>query len=265
MILLTDKELIEINKGYKKHVNPYVISGYRKPCNCYHQCFESIFSEHNETINIWTHLLGIIIFLYYYFYILTYKNLDKIDKIVVTIYFITILLLLFFSTLYHTMISHSVKVADTCQCIDWFFVCVTILVYSFFVSYFELYKTGFQKYFYIFNVILILFFIFLSYKIQDLLTSPEDTTDIQTFILSSFSSFVLIAWIIHYILDNKNTKIENLYGILLAYLFYSTVFLKINSIPECLSPGTFDIFGYSHQIFHIGILFGIYTLFTTYV
>ena len=42
--------------------NDYIIKGYRPPLPSIRACFASIFRMHNETVNIWTHGLGICIF-----------------------------------------------------------------------------------------------------------------------------------------------------------------------------------------------------------
>lgn len=42
--------------------NDYIIKGYRPPLPSIRACFASIFRWHNETINIWTHGLGILKF-----------------------------------------------------------------------------------------------------------------------------------------------------------------------------------------------------------
>ena len=53
-------------KALPKHVlphwlkdNDYIIKGYRPPLPSIRACFASIFRWHNETINIWTHGLGL--------------------------------------------------------------------------------------------------------------------------------------------------------------------------------------------------------------
>ncbi len=42
--------------------NPYIWSGYRTQLGHF-DCLKSVFSFHNETLNIWTHLIGFLIFL----------------------------------------------------------------------------------------------------------------------------------------------------------------------------------------------------------
>jgi len=45
-------------------VNPYILTGYRVNFNSFRRLFRSLFMLHNETINIWTHLIGGLIFIF---------------------------------------------------------------------------------------------------------------------------------------------------------------------------------------------------------
>jgi len=44
--------------------NDYIIKGYRPPLPSIRACFASIFRMHNETVNIWTHGLGALFFIF---------------------------------------------------------------------------------------------------------------------------------------------------------------------------------------------------------
>lgn len=52
--------------------NPLILSGYRLNCCTSRHSFNSIWSWHNETMNIWTHLTGLI----FLFYVLVYNILN---------------------------------------------------------------------------------------------------------------------------------------------------------------------------------------------
>ena len=45
--------------------NDYLVKGHRPPLESTVECLRSIFRIHTETINIWTHLLGALLFLYF--------------------------------------------------------------------------------------------------------------------------------------------------------------------------------------------------------
>lgn len=47
--------------------NEFIVNGYRASLS-WSQCFHSVFQLHNETVNVWTHLLGAITFVYLCFY-----------------------------------------------------------------------------------------------------------------------------------------------------------------------------------------------------
>jgi predicted membrane channel-forming protein YqfA (hemolysin III family) len=76
----------------------------------------------------------------------------------------------------------------------------------------------------------------------------------------------MIAWAIHFTIGvNNPLETSTLNGILLMYACYASVLLCIFHLPERLVPqGTVDIFGFSHQIFHVGVIGGVTALFWTY-
>jgi len=73
----------------------------------------------------------------------------------------------------------------------------------------------------------------------------------------SFGSF--FAWVTGGVLTGVFT--DHLYAMLAIYLCLSTVFLCLLDFPEKMLPrGTVDIVGFSHNIFHIGIIAGVFGL-----
>jgi adiponectin receptor len=48
--------------------NEFIINGYLINCNTYSKIFKSLFICHNETVNIWTHLLGALFFMFLIWY-----------------------------------------------------------------------------------------------------------------------------------------------------------------------------------------------------
>ncbi|CAI2373976.1 unnamed protein product [Moneuplotes crassus] len=47
----------------------YIKTGYRIGYTSFKDCFKSIFSIHNETVNIWTHLVGIFMYIFLSYYV----------------------------------------------------------------------------------------------------------------------------------------------------------------------------------------------------
>ena len=54
-------QLLSVQQVPEHHKEISIYSGYRKRLE-YQDCIKSIFKLHNETVNIWTHLLGFLIF-----------------------------------------------------------------------------------------------------------------------------------------------------------------------------------------------------------
>ncbi|OAF64532.1 hypothetical protein A3Q56_07777, partial [Intoshia linei] len=92
-----------------QNCDKFVLYGYRSELNSFKRCFYSVFSLHNETFNIWTHLLGCILFFVLAAFYLTRpdKEIGLQQKLVFTPFFIGVIFCLAFSTLYHTLMCHS--------------------------------------------------------------------------------------------------------------------------------------------------------------
>lgn len=93
--------------------NPYVTSGYRAFLS-FRMCIKSLFVLSNESINIWSHLVGF----FFFFYLLLVDNLVRIpenngtfsDHVVLTSLLIGYMISMFFSACYHLFCCHSEKV-----------------------------------------------------------------------------------------------------------------------------------------------------------
>ncbi len=283
---ITSDELVKIDPGFKAHLNPYIFNGYRIPTDDIIECLKTFYKLHNETINIFSHFSGFIIFLII-FIIWNIENLterDVSESIASNIYLLTIGSLMFFSSLYHLSMGHSVDCANRCQCLDWMGVSFYIGGAAIYAAYNELYKNGFRSAYNIFFIIIvssvIFFAIYLDGSVKECHIDKETGEEvcefnqeeshfqviIRTFIVSLFSLSTLIAWLIHYFLRGEMTKEmkRTLIGILLTYAGMGTVVFKLLCFPEKYFQNTFDIFGYSHQIFHIGVLMGALILWFTY-
>lgn len=100
--------------------NAFIISGYRPTSNSYQGSFSSIFTLHNESVNIWTHLAGSILFtslgaLAFYFYekliAPRYASATWTDILVFGCFFAGAFLCLGMSATFHTLCNHSPEVA----------------------------------------------------------------------------------------------------------------------------------------------------------
>ncbi|KAF4012119.1 hypothetical protein G4228_003600 [Cervus hanglu yarkandensis] len=89
--------------------NDYLLHGHRPPMPSFCACFRSIFRIHTETGNIWTHLLGFVLFLFLGILTMLRPNMYFMaplqEKVVFGMFFLGAVLCLSFSWLFHTVYS----------------------------------------------------------------------------------------------------------------------------------------------------------------
>lgn len=133
--------------------NPFIHSGYRPESRSYHRSFASWLYCHNETGNIYSHLIPGILLLssqgILYEYIRTkHENLSNFDWSIVSLQLLTASICLLTSTTYHTLLNHSAAVAHRWLQLD--YIGIIALILGAFISglHFGFYCNPQLKYFY---------------------------------------------------------------------------------------------------------------------
>lgn len=96
--------------------NHFILSGYRTSSNSYIGSAKSLFWLHNESVNIWTHLLGSLVFplvgLFFYSIIVPrYPSASASDILVFACFFGGAAVCLGMSATFHMLSNHSAEVA----------------------------------------------------------------------------------------------------------------------------------------------------------
>ena len=117
-------------EAYRRY-NPYILNGYRKRLS-FASCLKSVFSWHNQTMNIWTHLLGFFFFLYYFIKdIIIYsghrESLSLTDLMILCTILICYQACMILSVTYHIFDCHSERINDTCLCLDEFGIILSLI------------------------------------------------------------------------------------------------------------------------------------------
>jgi len=86
--------------------NPFIHEHYRQIFPSYSYCFKSIFYMHNETMNIWTHLVPSVFFILKILFVFSGQFAFS-DKVMFSIYYISALTMFSCSWLFHTVYVHS--------------------------------------------------------------------------------------------------------------------------------------------------------------
>ncbi|CBY12885.1 unnamed protein product [Oikopleura dioica] len=224
--------------------NDYLINWHRPSVRSFGYCFSSIFRWHTETGNIWTHLIGGLIFIgltSYYMFLPTVRFVAPLEeKLVFALFFISAMLCLFFSTLFHTLSCHSERILHIFGKLD--YSGIALLTMGSFVPwvYYTFYCETQSKIVYMVTIsTLAVISVILSQ--WDRFARPEYRAIRAGVFLSLGLSGVIP--MIHALIKN-GAKFSFGEGA----TFYATRF------PECVWPGRFDLVFQSHQIFHVAVV-----------
>ncbi|KAK0508439.1 hypothetical protein JMJ35_008715 [Cladonia borealis] len=116
MVYTRDHEYILTNYRYASRLRLYtVLNPYSQASYSFQNSIESIWRIHHETINIWTHLLGSILYclvpLYGYTELRSrYNEASELDFAALTIFFFGVTTCFALSTFFHMFMNHSKEV-----------------------------------------------------------------------------------------------------------------------------------------------------------
>ncbi|KAF9337222.1 hypothetical protein BG006_005794 [Podila minutissima] len=259
--------------------NEYIFSGYRF-LSSKTQCFKSIFYVHNESGNIWTHLLGFFYFLavgIYFFsgsnpYLSTpnaspSKNLpyvpaDGYDKLVFLVFFLAVYKCLLMSSLWHTFAQIAHEGTMKCMaCLDYVGISVLIAASVVVTEYYGFYcETLFRNSYIIATAMFGVAGVVIPWLSW---FDQKETRWLRiTFFISMAASALLPVF--HLIMiQGVGPTLEWITPLLKSMGSYLLgVFVYANQYPEKLFPGRFDHLGSSHQWWHLCVLGGVYFHFT---
>ncbi|OIW23831.1 mPR-like GPCR protein [Coniochaeta ligniaria NRRL 30616] len=237
--------------------NDYILEGYRPVSGSASLSFASWLYIHNETVNIYTHLLPAVAFLLGVWYVVdylhsNYADVTAVDELIFVFFLLTATACLGLSTTYHTLINHSFAVETFWLRLD--FIGIVVLTLGSFVSgiYVSFWCEAAQR-----NIYWAMISMLGSLTIF-LLVSPKfqgrrwRTLRTCTFVATGLSGFApLVHGVTLFGLPQMLRQSGMPYYLTEGALYILGVTVYATRFPECLSPGRFDIYGSSHQIFHV--------------
>ena len=249
--------------------NAFVRGAYRPVSHCSWTCIKSIVRIHNETLNVWTHLIPAAGFVFGSFLIQVlighyFPEATALDRFVFACNVAAAIVTLMLSSLYHTLMCHSEHVSNLWLRIDYVGILSLILGSFFSGIYMGFHCQPVPRNIY-WSMITILSTItailVLDPKFQGLKYRSLRT---KAFVLTALSGF---APIIHgLILFGWFPALE--YYLLEGAVYGLGAFFFASRFPESRWPGKFDIWLGSHQIFHVLVvvaslvhLYGVWTAF----
>jgi len=257
--IFPDQLKIDEAPSYQRS-NPYIHTGYRAN-QTWAQCCRSVLQFHNETLNIWTHLLGAIAFLALLLWDWnTSSGRDFVIILTVVGLYQACMLL---SAFFHTFNSHSQEASEFCLMLDLGGIACSITASYISGIYYAFWcHPGWQQ----FYMLTVLGFILVGLLFRNTFNKDENLIPRLIF----FTSFVVYGFVptIHWVFMNGGLGSDEirlfLPRILTMYLLCFIAFLfYIAKFPEVVLPGRFDILGSSHQWWHIFIFLCLAYWYTT--
>ncbi|KAK1152290.1 adiponectin receptor protein 1 [Acipenser oxyrinchus oxyrinchus] len=236
--------------------NDYLLHGHRPPMPSFRACFRSIFRIHTETVNIWTHLLGLVLFLALGLLTMFRPNIYFMaplqEKVVFGMFFLGAVLCLSFSWLFHTVYCHSEKVSRTFSKLD--YSGIALLIMGSFVPwlYYSFYCSPQPRLIYL-SVVCVLGIAAIIVSQWDRFSIPKHRpTRAGVFVGLGLSGVVPT---MHFTIAEgfvKATTVGQMgWFFLMAAMYITGAGLYAARIPERFFPGKCDIWFQSHQIFHV--------------
>ncbi|KAF2007031.1 HlyIII-domain-containing protein [Amniculicola lignicola CBS 123094] len=237
--------------------NHYIHSGYRPVSNSYVKSAKSLGHIHNETVNIFTHLLGAVGALIsggvmYFTLEPRYETASKDDVLVFSCFFVGAAVCLGMSATYHTISNHSHAINSFGNKLDHLGIVFLIwgsfipVVYYAFQTEPQLIKTYWTM------------ITTLALGTATAATHPKFRTPALRpiralmFVLMGLSAlFPVLHGVEVYGVEQLRKSIGLDYVIAQGALYIIGAGFYAARFPERMKPGAFDIWGSSHQIFHV--------------
>ncbi|CAF1126180.1 unnamed protein product [Rotaria magnacalcarata] len=240
--------------------NHFLLQKHRPPANSVRECLISIASIHSETVNIWTHLIGAlcVAVTFVLFLIDNHRQMDISDFISFSVFFISAILCLTFSTLLHVFINYSPRVMVIVSKLD--YMGISILIFGSMIPVIH----------YLFYCNLKLKTIYIGILLGLSIASVIGTSSAACAKprCRPFKAILFIALGLYGAAPATHACILHgfprmfqmgfLYLVIMAVTYISGGVIYAVRIPERFFPGRFDIIGHSHQILHIAVIAAVY-------
>ncbi|CAF1105134.1 unnamed protein product [Rotaria sordida] len=242
-------------------IEPFILRGYRSLHQPWSYYWRSLFHKHNETINVWSHLIGILhmgYLLYYYNQRLLFYENSHSWPFAVSL--CTAIIMFICSAFAHLLHSKSEIIHRTCFAIDY----VGVSLHGFGSGFLHIYYSAPQWYYdkieyqYVFMLLLLsIFACFLNCFAQYYFHPPYPPLKricqfLPCGILWIYSVIPLIIGLLSCQFPSDLNSICHL-GQVILFLIGATLFAF--DLPQRFWPGALDFIGQSHHLFHLCIYF----------
>nr|CDJ86926.1 Hly-III related domain containing protein [Haemonchus contortus] len=233
--------------------NEYLRTGHRPPLPSFSSCFKSIFALHTETGNIWTHMYGCVAFIGVAFWFLTRPSsqIQFMDKVVFSTYFLGAILCLGMSFIFHTVACHSDTVGKLFSKLD--YAGIALLIVGSFIPwlYYAFYCRPQPMMIYI-TMISVLGLLAMIVSLWDKFAQPAFRPLRAVIFVAMGLSAVFPAAHLLFVdgLEFLYKKASLVWMLLMGGMYIGGAAIYATRIPERFFPGRCDLWFQSHQLFH---------------
>ncbi|CAH1259016.1 PAQR8 [Branchiostoma lanceolatum] len=256
--LTTMERFLTVDEVPDAHKEPFVLTGYRPPHRPWRYYLMSIFSLHNETLNVWTHLITCIYVLYM---LNTYcGEVDYTDGVsgkLFLFYGISNFTLHFLSSCAHLLCSRSVAASHIAFSFDY----MGIAFYLFNGSLSQCYTSSEPSFAYVVHpwypwMAILLSCLYMVASAHSHVRYRMGDPKRALIQVCSFGTTYLLGTLplIHRILsDVYNESVDDVTWMHVRHILLLVVsgFFYASEAPQRYFPGMCDVIGHGHQIFHV--------------
>lgn len=235
---------------------PYILAGYRLNTKGLTKCLISVLDVHNETANIWTHLLGIpLVCLWAYpgmSDLLTQGS--SVDIALFSLLYVVTLTCLAFSAFFHTCACDVESVSKRCLAMDLGGV-ILVVVVSFVIGI----SMGF-KCMPIARSVYLVGVGGIAISLCAAVAIPSFSHGTRAIIFTCCGLLGVVP-AVHFCILGSWSQVVTMVPYLAGLLFFYAggAFIYACQWPECKWPGRFDYIGQSHNLWHLCVLAGMLT------
>lgn len=231
-------------------IHPFIYHGYRIH-HSLQDSFFSIFKLHNETLNIWTHLLPFFAFTFMFIYeILNEKAIFK-NWGLIYLYIFTSITLFLFSSIHHTFSCHSNDTWHCCYKLDLTGIMFELIAATICSIHFMFHEFDTLRRYYII-IFLCIGVVAVAFSLFDFFVSSK----LNLFLMFLYAILFVLSFLtsIHWVIIGNIHEVEVLSKyILLGFGFMVIGFcIFLAKFPECIFQNKYvDFFFQSHVIWHL--------------
>ncbi|XP_038053277.1 membrane progestin receptor gamma-like [Patiria miniata] len=252
-------KLLRFNHVPTDFREPFITSGYRSCRSSVSTCILSAFSLNNETINFWTHFIPFAYFTWLFTQWLWYELRFDVDPFTYPLqaYLVSVSLYTFASSSAHLFNCMSERSRHVFFFLDYGGLSIYSLACSIMYSWYVFPKSFINTYYHsvyvpccVFNALVCTFLACLSRLVAGL--KLQKIFRIVSFMLPYVFCSVPLLYrcVVSEEDDYHHPSATQFHSYQFVFCFIAIVFYG-SHFPEVLAPGKFDIFGHSHQVFHV--------------